>query len=150
MRKFIVKYFAMDYICRAFGYTFNFVRAATFIFPLFVLNALLVLKFDYQVWQLITAIPLALSLFFGFIYFRIAPVEWEELDNEQLFQYRIAIEKNLIVPDNTTHYMILAFNKASIYVNEHIEQRSFYKPLRLVFQPLIMVAISIITTLIVI
>lgn len=150
MRKFIVKYFALDYICKVFGYTFNFTRSASFIFPLFVFNALLVMKFDYQIWQILTALPLAISLFIGFIYFRFAPVKWQELDNEQLFQYRIAIEKNLIVPDNTTHYMILAFNKASIYVNEHIEQRSFYKPLRLVFQPLIMVAISIITTLIVI
>lgn len=148
MRKFIVKYFALDYICKVFGYTFNFTRSASFIFPLFVFNALLVMKFDYQIWQILTALPLAISLFIGFIYFRFAPVKWQELDNEQLFQYRIAIEKDLIRPE-TTHYMIFAFNKASIYVADNIESKIFYKPIRVIFHPIVMVTISIITTIIV-
>lgn len=38
MRNFIVKRFALDYMTKAWGLKFNFVRAATFIYPLMVLT----------------------------------------------------------------------------------------------------------------
>lgn len=147
MRNFIVKYFALDYITKAFGYTINFVRPATIIFPLFVINALLILKFDYQWWQIISLLPLFVSLFIGFVYFRIKPVKWYELDYEQLFMYKSMISRygvNIeVTPD-----MVNAFNKASVYVKTNIENKRFYKPFRFIFHPLIMVALSILLTLI--
>ncbi len=145
MRKFIVKHFALDYICRVFDYTFNFTRSATFIFPLFVLNGIIALKYDFPVWQIVFLIPLAVSLFFGFLYFRFFPVKWQELDMEQLHQYRSAIERNWIKTEVTPE-LVNAFNKASGYVFDNIWNKKNYKTHRVVFHPLVMVALSILVT----
>lgn len=147
MRKFIVKHFAMDYICKVFGYTFNFVRPATFIFPLFVLNGIIAIKYDYPTWQIIFLIPLVVSLFLGFLYFRFFPVKWQELDMEQLFQYQSVIKRNVIRQEIIPE-MVNSFNEASSYIYNNIEEKSFYKTHRVVFHPLVMVGLSILATLI--
>lgn len=148
MRKFIVKHFALDYICKVYGYTFNFVRPATFIFPLFVINGILAIKYDYPMWQIVFLIPLAISLFIGFLYFRFFPIKWQELELEQLFQYKAAIERNAIKAEVTPE-MINAFNKASNYVFNKIEEKKFYKIHRVVFHPLVMVTLSVVVTMII-
>lgn len=148
MRKFIVKHFALDYITKAFGYTINFVRPATIIFPLFVLNGIITIKYDYPTWQIIFLIPLVISLFLGFLYFRFFPVKWRELDMEQLFQYQSAIKRN-VIRQEVTPDMVNAFNKASMYVKSNIKDKRFYKPFRFIFHPLIMVALSILLTVVI-
>jgi hypothetical protein len=91
MRKLIVKHFALDYFITIFGKKFNAPRASRVIFPLFLLTGFTLIFFtpDYPepspiLW---TFYILDLTaLFFGFVYFRIWPVKWEELDESQKFQ----------------------------------------------------------------
>ena len=91
MRKWLVKNFVLDYMFTVFGTTYNAPRASRIIFPIFVITGILVATNPnwpnptILIWfmYLVTTI----SLFFGFIYFRIYPINWEELDDFQKFQY---------------------------------------------------------------
>jgi len=86
MRKLIVKYFALDYICRVFGKSVNFVRAANVIFPLMCLSGILMMANAGIIFTMSLILTL-LSLFLGFVYFRISPIKWEELDKNQKWQF---------------------------------------------------------------
>lgn len=91
MRKILVKHFVLDYWFIIFGRRFSAPRASRIIFPLMCITGYLVSinkKYpepDFIIWCLY--ILLALALFFGFVYFRIKPAKWEELDDSQKFQY---------------------------------------------------------------
>lgn len=93
MRKFLVKNFVLDYQGNYFGWRFNAPRASRVIYPLMVITGFFsVTNPDWPtptplVWVLYAL--LATALFFGFIYFRIYPAKWEELDHHQKFQYGI-------------------------------------------------------------
>jgi hypothetical protein len=90
MRKIIVKLFALDYICRAFGKTVNFVRAANIIFPLMCITGTITVLGGYAFESILGIVCLSLllvSIFFGFVYFRLKPIKWEELDKSQKWQY---------------------------------------------------------------
>lgn len=91
MRNWLVKNFVLDYQLTLFSTTYNAPRASRIIFPLFIITGILTC-FNPN-WPVPT-IPIwvcyfltLLSLFFGFIYFHIIPVEWEELDLWQKYQY---------------------------------------------------------------
>jgi len=92
MRKLIVKNFALDYFGNLFGWKFNAPRASRIIFPLFVITGILIAFFTPN-WPTPTFILSILylldviALFFGFVYFRINPIKWDELDEEQKLQY---------------------------------------------------------------
>jgi hypothetical protein len=91
MRKWLVKNFVLDYFFTLFGTTFNAPRASRIIFPTFVITGLLVST--NPDWP--TPTPLiwimyflcTVVLFFGFIYFKLYPAKWEELDELQKYQY---------------------------------------------------------------
>lgn len=91
MRKLLVKHFVLDYMGNIFGWKFNAPRASRIIYPLMVIAGYFSVTNPnwptptHLVWMLY--ILLALALFFGFIYFRIWPAKWEELDEMQKFQY---------------------------------------------------------------
>ena len=90
MRSIIVKLFALDYICRAFGKTVNFVRVANVIFPLMCITGVLTVLQGYAFESVLGIVCLALlsvSIFFGFVYFRLKPIKWEELDDSQKWQF---------------------------------------------------------------
>lgn len=80
-RKLIVKRFALSYI----GKNFATLRASTIIYPLMVINGSLIAFGDGLNWY--AFVPLLISFYFGFIYFRIYPVSREELDDSQKLQY---------------------------------------------------------------
>ena len=79
-RKLIVKYFALNYI----GKKLTGLRAGTIILPLVIINGLITAFYDFN---LIAFFPLAIALYFGFVYFIGNPVKWNELDKSQKFQY---------------------------------------------------------------
>lgn len=91
MRKFLVKHFVLDYWFILFGRRFSAPRASRIIYPLMLLTGSLVAvnpnypKPDFCLWLLY--LTTATALFFGFIYFRIKPAKWDELDESQKFQY---------------------------------------------------------------
>jgi len=85
MRKFLVKHFVLNY--NIFGY--NAPRASRIIFPLMILNGIF---WDYKkptIFNVSLLVLLVIALFFGFIYFRFYPAQYNELDNEQKEQYNI-------------------------------------------------------------
>lgn len=93
MRKFLVKNFVLDYQGDWFGWKFNAPRASRIIYPLMVITGWFsVTNPDWPnptllVWFLYTL--LAVALFFGFVYFRFYPAQWQELDAFQKYQYGI-------------------------------------------------------------
>ena len=73
-----------------FGKAFNYARPANIIFPAILLMAYLLIDSDYPVisgndW--IGVAVVAISIFLGFLYFRISPVKWDEMDGDQKWQY---------------------------------------------------------------
>ncbi len=93
MRKFLVRNFVLDYTFNFFGVRYNAPRASRIIFPLFLITGLFVaMNPDWPtptplIWFLYFLV--FTSLFFGFVYFKIFPVKWEELDEFQKYQYGI-------------------------------------------------------------
>lgn len=88
MRKFLVKHFVLDYSISLFGRKYHAVRASRIIAPLFMITGILVSFFTpdwptptLMLWFLYLLDLIA--LFFGFVYFRIKPAKWEELDKNQ-------------------------------------------------------------------
>ena len=91
MRKLIFRLFALNYSFRLFGKDFNQLRASTVIFPLFILE-MIAFWYNIDILKILIAIPLIISIFFGFVYFEIKPIKSNELfllDKSQLNQYRI-------------------------------------------------------------
>lgn len=91
MRKLILNLFALSYRAKIFGTLIPQLRASVIIFPLFLLMMIsffinsMILKF--------ISIPLLIvAIFYGFVYFRIFPIQEEDLkylDKSQLNQYNI-------------------------------------------------------------
>lgn len=87
MRHLLVKLFVLDYFFKVFGIRFIIARVNTIFIPIFLLTGLAITlsASPYILWFLY--LLNLIVVFFGFIYFRIKPVEWEELDNFQKFKY---------------------------------------------------------------
>ena len=91
IRKLILNLFALSYRAKIFGTLIPQLRASVIIFPLFLLMMIsffinsLLLKF--------ISIPLLIvAIFYGFVYFRIFPIQEEDLkylDKSQLNQYNM-------------------------------------------------------------
>lgn len=91
MRKLILNLFALSYRTKIFGTLIPQLRASVIIFPLFLLMMIsffinsMILKF--------ISIPLLIvAIFYGFVYFKIFPIQEEDLkylDKSQLNQYNM-------------------------------------------------------------
>lgn len=77
MRKFLIKYFALDYHVMIFGQRLTWTRSANILFPLFVLCGWLSI-FEQQLLYYVLPIVI-IAVFFGFVYFRISPIKNEEV-----------------------------------------------------------------------
>lgn len=91
MRRFLVKNFVLDYTFNLFGKNIRAVRASRIIAPLFLLTGLTILFYtpDWPTPSILLWILYALdviAVFFGFVYFKIKPAKWEELDIQQKLQ----------------------------------------------------------------
>ena len=97
MRKFLVKNFVLDYSITLFNRKWNAPRASRIIYPIMFLTGYLVATNpNYPTPDLFLWIMYFLSflaLFFGFVYFRIKPAKFEELDKEQKIQYESFVSK---------------------------------------------------------
>lgn len=91
MRKLILNLFALSYRAKIFGTLIPQLRVSVIIFPLFLLMMIsffinsMILKF--------ISIPLLIvAIFYGFVYFRIFPIQEKDLkylDKSQLNQYNM-------------------------------------------------------------
>lgn len=142
MRKFIIKNFALDYMFKLRGMksdsVIGFTRAAVFIYPSFVFTGMFFLTTDeIQLPQILALIFLAFMIFIGFVYLRIKPVKFHELEDlEQVYQYEQALMKNIIIHE-ITEEMMLKFQEANRYITENIENKRSYKAYRVLMHPVI-------------
>jgi hypothetical protein len=101
MRKFLVKHFVLDYFFTVLGKRYNAPRASRVIYPLMLLCGwFTATNYDFPTPNIglwILYILLVLSLFFGFVYFRIYPAKWDELDNLQKLQYGFFMKHKMTV-----------------------------------------------------
>lgn len=89
MRKLIIKFFALNYIVRVFGSTYNWTRGANIIFPLFILAGMCLLS-ELYVLLCIMVCLIAIAVFFGFIYFQLFPLTENDrkyFDDVQRWQF---------------------------------------------------------------
>lgn len=89
MRKLVIKFFALDYIVRVFGSTYNWTRSANIIFPLFILAGMCLLS-ELYVLLCIMVCLIAIAVFFGFIYFQLFPLTENDrkyFDDVQRWQF---------------------------------------------------------------
>ena len=146
MRKFIVQRFALDYYTKFAGLTGKFPRASTIIMPLFAFTGMNHTLLEYANKDAVTialALPTLVALFFGFIYFRIKPVTYSELDWEQKLTMSMAVEKNIVKhkEDEIDWEEIIKYKQR---VNDIDENKKFYKPFRFVFMPYVLLPILLI------
>ena len=89
MRKLVIKFFALDYIVRVFGSTYNWTRSANIIFPLFILAGMCLLSELYVLLYIMLCL-IAVAVFFGFIYFQLFPLAEKDrkyFDDVQRWQF---------------------------------------------------------------
>lgn len=89
MRKFVIKFFALDYIVRVFGSTYNWTRSANIIFPLFILAGMCLLSELYVLLYIMLCL-IAVAVFFGFVYFQLFPLTENDrkyFDDVQRWQF---------------------------------------------------------------
>ena len=89
MRKLVIKFFALDYIVRVFGSTYNWTRSANIIFPLFILAGMCLLSKLYVLLYTIVCL-IAIAVFFGFAYFQLFPLTENDrkyFDDVQRWQF---------------------------------------------------------------
>lgn len=99
MRKYIIKFFALDYKVFIFGRLVSWTRSANVIFPLFLLCGLLQTSDSLVAYYLL---PIALCLlifavFFGFLYFDLKPLketDYDYFDEVQKFMWDYKNGKN--------------------------------------------------------
>lgn len=89
MRKLVIKFFALDYIVRVFGSTYNWTRSANIIFPLFILAGMCLLSELYVLLYIMLCL-IAVAVFFGFVYFQLFPLTEKDrkyFDDVQRWQF---------------------------------------------------------------
>jgi hypothetical protein len=89
MRKLVIKFFALDYIVRVFGSTYNWTRGANIIFPLFILAGMCLLS-ELYVLLCIMVCLITIAVFFGFAYFQLFPLTENDrkyFDDVQRWQF---------------------------------------------------------------
>ena len=94
MRIFLVRQFALNRLTRILGFIGplrSTLRCTRIIYPLVVLTGFFwVTSPDYPhptTLALVLMIAMIISLFIGFVYFRIFSVKWDELDDFQKYQF---------------------------------------------------------------
>lgn len=148
MRRFIIKNFALDYMFKLRGMksdsVMGFTRGAVFLYPSFVFTGLFFLTTDeIRLPQILALIFLAFMIFIGFVYLRIKPVKFHELEDlEQVYQYEQALKQNVIIHE-ITEEMMLKFQEANRYITENIENKRSYKAYRVLMHPIITTTISL-------
>lgn len=95
MRNFIVRHFALRHHAKIFGFKFNPARASTPTVIVF-LTAVLSDKFDIMPLFHLSMIGLIICAIVGFFYFKVKPITWEDLDNDdQRYDYGLFKGNNM-------------------------------------------------------
>lgn len=114
MRKFLIKYFALDYHVIIFGQRLMWTRSANVLFPLFVLCGYLSVIESALLYYVLPILTIA--AFFGFVYFRIRPiknVDVDMFDDVQKYSFSKLHNKN-DVPEAFNSLWVVLINPISI------------------------------------
>lgn len=146
MRKIIVKRFALDYICKAFGRIYFLPRASVIMYPI-CLTIILFIGLDWRietfgVFEGFLLSILGVGIYLTFFYFKLHPFTLAELDYEQTYQYEIAIRKKVINFEVLTEEEVKKFFDANNFVKENIENKRNYKLYRLLYHPIVVFILS--------
>jgi len=146
MRNFLVKYFALSYHFKILGWKTHWVRAANIIFPLFYINAIYVNKtgtfsFDTFIGGFL-AVILFVALFIAFGYFKIWPLKWDELTENQKWQYGNIVNGVSYLDNLTPVQQNVWEDLDAIYYHLYTKMNALTWP------PIIMAVTTIITILI--
>ena len=111
MRKLVIKFFALDYIVRVFGSTYNWTRSANIIFPLFILAGMCLLSELYVLLYIMLCL-IAVAVFFGFIYFQLFPLTEKDrkyFDDVQRWQFNryYNIQQKMDIKTNSIWCLLL-------------------------------------------
>lgn len=88
MRQWLVKNFVGIYRMKIFGKYTSAVRASRIIAPIMILFGILLIILDRNLFSVVTTILGCSVLFwFGFFHFEFFPVKWDELDDEQKWDF---------------------------------------------------------------
>lgn len=105
LRKFIVKNFAFGYTIRIGELNISSLRCTRIMLPTFIITTLVIKEITPTTYDFYDYFLMLLSLIeiwigfscFGFDYFSLFPVKWNELDDEQKIQYgNINFEKLML------------------------------------------------------
>ena len=122
MRKLLVKLFVGDTMVILFGKAFNYARPANVVVPSILLMAYLLMDADYPTISGNDFIGIGLVLlvmFFSLIYFRINPPKWEEMDDDQKWQY--GKHKKVVILSYNQNRQWNALNLALEYRMKYIQ-----------------------------
>lgn len=94
MRKLILNLFALNFRFKFENSKYSVLRISTWIFPTLLLQCLLCFRHFEEVYINITWVVIVILSFFGFIYFKIRPIEYYDkdldyLDESQKNQYMV-------------------------------------------------------------
>jgi len=92
IRHLIVTLFALNYLCTIFGWKLNCSRTGTIILPLFLITVVSTYFSLPTIFLLVLYFIDIVAVFFGFIYFIIKPIKWDDLNNSQKLQFGIISE----------------------------------------------------------
>lgn len=115
MRKQIIEFFALDYKVFIFGRLVSWTRSANIIFPLMLLSGGLTI--DENPLRFIAYGLLVMALFFGFIYFRIKPLQesdYDYFDEVQRFMWDFHHNKNPKEPQKYNSVWVALVNPLAI------------------------------------
>ena len=139
-RKFIIKEYALDYICKIYGYNLDMPRNLTSMGLVLMLISI-TLTFNvrsdsFNLTDILLIFLLAVMLFFSVIYFRIFPIKPCELEDvEQIYQYEVAVRRGVVIPEVETEECLKKIFDANTYIKENVENKKFYKAYRILYHP---------------
>lgn len=84
MRKLILNLFALNFRFKFGNSKYSVLRISTWIFPTLLLQCLLCFRHFEEVYINITWVVIVILSFFGFIYFKIRPIEYYDKDLDYL------------------------------------------------------------------
>lgn len=141
-REFIIREYALDYMCKIFGFNFDMPRGLTSIGIALMLISIS-LTFDvrtesFTLYDILLTLLLGVMLFFTVIYFRIFPIKPCELkDVEQIYQYESAVKRGIVLPEVESEECLKKIFDANTHIKENVENKKFYKAYRILYHPVV-------------
>ena len=142
MKKFLTSLFVGGYNTKIFGKTITITRPANIIVLSFLIHVLFDVNNEYS--QFYSLIPLVVSLYFGFLHFRLFPAKVENMSAMQKAQL---IQSETSLGDNEYDFDKLKKDTEVVNFKKEHSEAKFYQVPQLLLIPLAVLITTIIITL---